>query len=986
MQGTPSFDTEENLRAITGVLAQTFSEQQASRKEAESHLKQVESSPGFLILLLKLLGTEGIDNSVKVAASIYFKNVVKNNWQRIEGHQPDVVITSEDRTQIKTVIVDLMLSVNVHIQRQLAESLSIISQYDFPWEWETLLPNLIQKLDSKDFNVINGVLRTIHSIFKRYRHQYKSDAILRELQYILGVFEKPFLQLFLALSKAVESNASQPSVLRVLFVSLDLVAKIYYSLCYVDLPDYFEDTLNESMGEFHKYLNFKSTAPELVSDDDEEPGVLHELQASICQNINLFIGKYEEEFAPFLPIFVEDVWRLLTELGSEIKFDTLATSAIGFLTSISTSVHYELFKDPNTLKSICEKIVIPNINFRDSDEELFEDNPLEYIRRDIEGSDSDTRRRSASELVKGMRKHYEAQVTQIFSAYITSMLEQYSNNPSENWKAKDAAIYLVTALTVVSATAAAGATRTNQLIDVVSFFASQILPELQGKQSDSLVLKADALKFATSFRGQLPPDALTTAFPLAVSLLESENYVVHTYAATFVERVMTVKATNASTGVVAPIFGKDKLQPVLARLLINLFNIFNRRESQENDYVMKTIMRVINTAKEDIMPMAEEILKQLTVVLGRVYKNPTNPGFNHYLFESIAALMRVVCTTDPSRVAVFENHLFPAFQAILMEDITEFAPYVFQLLSFLLELRTDSVTEAYIQLFPPLLTPALWTRTGNVPALVRLLQAYLRKAAPEIVAGGHLKGILGVFQKLIASSVTDHEGFYLLEAIVEHVDPTAFTEFLPTIFQLVFSRLMSCKTMKFIRSFLVFLCLFIGKHGASFVVQQIDSVDAQLFNKVLVSLWIPNVQKVSGVIERKMCAIAMTKLLTECPEMLSEPYFAHWGDLLRAVISIFEEPEDESVPADVADNYVEVEESAPGYSTAYSQLVYAHKDDIDPFKTIDAKAYFAHSLNKLSIAHPGKFQEVLNQYLPPAAMAILQNYFKESNVPEPYIH
>jgi len=77
----------------------------------------------------------------------------------------------------------------------------------------------------------------------------------------------------------------------------------------------------------------------------------------------------------------------------------------------------------NTLKSICEKIVIPNMEFRESDEEIFEDNAQEYIRRDIEGSDSNTRRRSACELVKGLRKHYEEPVTQIFSAYIGAMLE-----------------------------------------------------------------------------------------------------------------------------------------------------------------------------------------------------------------------------------------------------------------------------------------------------------------------------------------------------------------------------------------------------------------------------------------------------------------------------------------------------------------------------------------------------------------------------------
>ena len=65
--------------------------------------------------------------------------------------------------------------------------------------------------------------------------------------------------------------------------------------------------------------------------------------------------------------------------------------------------HYkDLFADPNILSSICEKVILPNMDFRPSDEELFEDNPEEYIRRDIEGSDVDTRRRAACDLVKAL--------------------------------------------------------------------------------------------------------------------------------------------------------------------------------------------------------------------------------------------------------------------------------------------------------------------------------------------------------------------------------------------------------------------------------------------------------------------------------------------------------------------------------------------------------------------------------------------------------
>lgn len=58
------------------------------------------------------------------------------------------------------------------------------------------------------------------------------------------------------------------------------------------------------------------------------------------------------------------------------------------------------------------------INVAESDSELFEDNPEEYIRRDIEGSDVDTRRRAACDLVKVLSKYFEAKIMEIFGAYI----------------------------------------------------------------------------------------------------------------------------------------------------------------------------------------------------------------------------------------------------------------------------------------------------------------------------------------------------------------------------------------------------------------------------------------------------------------------------------------------------------------------------------------------------------------------------------------
>lgn len=83
----------------------------------------------------------------------------------------------------------------------------------------------------------------------------------------------------------------------------------------------------------------------------------------------------------------------------------------------------ELFENDESLKNICEKIIIPNLFLRDVDIEIFEDNPEEYIRKDIERSDVDTRRRAASDLVQALSTQFEKQVVAIFSSYVSALLQ-----------------------------------------------------------------------------------------------------------------------------------------------------------------------------------------------------------------------------------------------------------------------------------------------------------------------------------------------------------------------------------------------------------------------------------------------------------------------------------------------------------------------------------------------------------------------------------
>ena len=105
-------------------------------------------------------------------------------------------IHAQDRDAIKKLIVNLMLHSPDSIQKQLSDAVSIVGKYDFPNKWPELIDQMVEKFNTGDFHVINGVLHTAHSLFKRYRYEFKSQSLWTEIKYVLDRFAKPLTDLF----------------------------------------------------------------------------------------------------------------------------------------------------------------------------------------------------------------------------------------------------------------------------------------------------------------------------------------------------------------------------------------------------------------------------------------------------------------------------------------------------------------------------------------------------------------------------------------------------------------------------------------------------------------------------------------------------------------------------------------------------------------------------------------------------------------------
>lgn len=568
--------------------------------------------------------------------------------------------------------------------------------------------------------IVTGVLETAASIFERFR---APDAAvdLMPLKVALDVFAAPLTSTFTAIDARItaalaagatrelaplfnvrrrarrgaarhrtRTSLSAPPLLRP--QALRTMCTCFYLLNLVDLPEFFEDNIRTWMTFFHRYLELR--APALASAvDDAEPGPLELVQAEVVECVGLYAEMYETEFAPFMATLVDDVWKLVSTMGPAQmlapNMDNLVSRSVRVLSAvIAKPALAASFDNEATLSGIVARIVVPNMTLRASDLEALEDNPVNFIRGDIEGSDSDTRRRVASDLVRALARHKPERVTPIVMAVIAQLLADYDVDKAARAGSKDVAVALLMAVAIKTTTAAAGVTSVNECVSLADMLRVHVLPELAGSSVDERPLaRAACIKFVATFRGLFGRDELQSLLPLLAALLGSRHYVVHTYAAAAIERILCVKdapAAAADGGARAraePRVTIGAVVPLIAPVLGALFARMAGTTGEDNEYLMRCVMRIVAFAKDKCAGVTSNIMTALTTVLGRVCRNPMNPTFNHYLFESIGALIRATCTATPSAVADFEALLFPPFQVVLANDVVEFLPYVFQLLA-----------------------------------------------------------------------------------------------------------------------------------------------------------------------------------------------------------------------------------------------------------------------------------------------------------------
>lgn len=851
-------------------------------------------------------------------------------------------MSAEAVATIKQELIGLMVRVPASIQAQLGEAISLIADSDFWERWDTLVDDLVSRLTPDNAKVNNGVLEVAHSIFRRWRPLFRSDDLFAEINHVLNKFADPYLQLLQSTDAQIEANKNNAGPLKEHFATMNLLVKLFYDLSCQDLPPQFEDNLASITGLLQKYLTYDN--PLLHTDDDAEAGPLEYVKVGVTEALVLYVNKYEDAFGELLQPFITSAWNLLTTIGPETKYDLVVSKGLQFLTAVcNIKKHAEIFNNEGTLEQVVEKAVLPSVSLRESDIELFEDEPIQYIRNSLEGVDIDTRRRAATEFVRTLLGHYEALVTQVVGKYVQHHLTKYAQDPKDEWKSKDAAIYLFSAIAARGAvTASQGVKTTNELVNVVEFFTNNVASDLTGADVEP-ILKVDAINYLYTFRSQLSQEQWQGAFPPLMQNLASDNYVVYTYASIAVERVLSL-----TDGAGHRMFGKEQVLPFAKDLLDHLFHLIEQdpapEKIQENEFLMRCVMRVLIVIQEGVIPIADTVLDHLIKLTEVIAQNPSNPRFYYYHFEAMGALVKYAAPAQPDK---YEEALYAPFAGILSNDVEEFKPYVFQLFAALLESRpTESLSDYYKALITPILNHDLWMSRGNVPALARLLCAIIPRGKEHIASNNQVEAVLGVFQNLIAKkSKLESYAFDILESVISTFDGAALVNYFPTILTIVYGRLGAPNVTdafktRFVRFYHLVSALNDPKHGygTDYFVAASDSVQAGAYVPLYLTIILKFTEKLAKPMDRKIAAISLTKTLCDS-ERFAVRYVKGWGLTAEALIKLL-------VNAPVLSNdTVEIQEADVddlSFGVGFTQLNTCKKQTKDLWPEIaDVKSWVA---------------------------------------------
>uniref|UniRef100_A0A8C7SUX7 Importin 7 n=1 Tax=Oncorhynchus mykiss TaxID=8022 RepID=A0A8C7SUX7_ONCMY len=565
---------------------------------------------------------------------IYLKNMVTQHWSEGDGTSTETPVNNipeEDRQFIRDNIVEAIIH---SPELQLTTCIHHMIKHDYPGKWTAIVDKIGFYLQSDNSAGWLGILLCLYQLVKNYEYKKPDERspLVAAMQIFMPMLKDRFIQLL--------PDPSSESVL-----VQKQIFKILYALFQYNLP--LELINRQNLTEWMEILKTvvdRDVPPETLQvDEDERP----ELPWWKCKKWALHIlarlferygspGNTTKEYTEFADLFLKGYAVAAQQVLLKVLYQykekqyvapRVLQQTLNYINQgIAHAVTWKNLK-PH-IQGIIQDVVFPLMCYTDSDQELWEEDPYEYIRMKFDVFEDFISPTTAAQTLLFTSCNKRKEVLQKTMGFCYQILTEPTSDPRK----KDGALHMIGSLAEILLKKKVYKDQMEFMLQnhVFTLFRSE-LGYMRARACWVLHYFCE-VKFKSD-------QNLQTALELTRLCLINDNEMPVKVEAAIALQVLISNQEKA----------KEYITPFIRPVMQALLHIV--RET-ENDDLTNVIQKMICEYSEEVTPIAVEMTQHLAMTFNQVIQTgPDEEGGD----DKAVTAMGILNTID-TLLSVVEDH------------------------------------------------------------------------------------------------------------------------------------------------------------------------------------------------------------------------------------------------------------------------------------------------------------------------------------------
>nr|XP_026265342.1 importin-7 [Urocitellus parryii] len=820
-------------------------------------------------------------NEVRTPGVIYLKNMITQYWpdrETVPGDISPYTIPEEDRHCIRENIVEAIIHSPELIRVQLTTCIHHIIKHDYPSRWTAIVDKIGFYLQSDNSACWLGILLCLYQLVKNYEYKKPEERspLVAAMQHFLPVLKDRFIQLL--------SDQSDQSVL-----IQKQIFKIFYALVQYTLPLELinQQNLTEWIEILKTVVNRDVPNETLQVEEDDRP----ELPWWKCKKWALHIlarlferygspgnvSKEYNEFAEvFLKAFAVGVQQVLLKVLYQYKEKQYMAPRVlqQTLNYINQGVSHALtWKNLKPhIQGIIQDVIFPLMCYTDADEELWQEDPYEYIRMKFDVFEDFISPTTAAQTLLFTACSKRKEVLQKTMGFCYQILTEPNADPRK----KDGALHMIGSLA--------------EILLKKKIYKDQMEYMLQNHvfplfSSDLGYMRARAcwvLHYFCEVKFKSDQN-LQTALELTRRCLIDDREMPVKVEAAIALQVLISNQEKA----------KEYITPFIRPVMQALLHII--RET-ENDDLTNVIQKMICEYSEEVTPIAVEMTQHLAMTFNQVIQTgPDEEGSD----DKAVTAMGILNTID-TLLSVVEDHkeitqqlegiCLQVIGTVLQQHVLEFYEEIFSLAH---SLTCQQVSPQMWQLLPLVFEVFQQDGFDYFTDMMPLLHNYVTVDTDTLLSDTkYLEMIYSMCKKVltgVAGEDAECHAAKLLEVIILQCKGRGIDQCIPLFVEAALERLTREVKTSELRTMCLQVAIAALYYNPHLLLNTLENLrfpnNVEPVTNHFITQWLNDVDCFLGLHDRKMCVLGLCALIDmeQIPQVLNQVS----GQILPAFILLF---------------------------------------------------------------------------------------------------